>query len=60
MWLNSIFTPSFDSVEEVESLRDLVRDVDKIRHQLNEALNFGSEETQVNLVVALHSRPRYN
>lgn len=47
MWLNSIFEEKSDQAEEVECLRGLVNDVDRIRYQLNEDVAFDSNETQV-------------
>lgn len=47
MWLNSIFEKESDELPEIETLRELVRDVDRIRHQLNEDVAFDSHETQV-------------
>jgi len=58
LWLNSAFDSSFDS-ENIESIRDVIKQIDQIKHQLNDDINFESEKNQMHLTCYPGDGARY-
>eukprot|EP01126_Amoeba_proteus_P019874 TRINITY_DN2034_c0_g1_i5.p1 TRINITY_DN2034_c0_g1~~TRINITY_DN2034_c0_g1_i5.p1 ORF type:complete len:162 (-),score=28.05 TRINITY_DN2034_c0_g1_i5:403-888(-) len=59
LWLNSLFDTSFDDLPDVDTLRELVRNLDRVRLELNEDVNFDCHQTQTQLTCYPGEGARY-